>query len=122
GAVHIAGAPGMSLNDQLLAVVGNGQYSSKLHPLHSAAAATASAAAATAVTDKFTRTFVLPGASNGAQHAYLDTLVNDFGATYHEIALRDHSWYDKQVRLSPAFQALLTIATTYFTGGAGLGL
>ncbi|RWR08117.1 two-partner secretion domain-containing protein [Paenirhodobacter populi] len=122
GQVHIAAAPGVALNDQLLAVIGSQTYTAKLAPLHSTAAATASAAKAKTVTDKYARTFSLPGAANGAQYAYLDTLVEDYGATYHEFALRDHSWYDKQVRLTPAFQALLTIATTYFTGVGGLQL
>lgn len=120
GKAHIAAAPGVNLNSQLLGIIGTRQFGLKLAPIMTAADAAASAAQAATISNDYMRDFMLPGASDGAQYAYLDTLMDQFGATYHQIALRDHSWYDKQVRLTPAFQALLSIATAYVTGGLGL--
>jgi hypothetical protein len=79
------------------------------------------AAAQQQTTDRL-RPFNLPGSADGPGFAYIDTLINDLDATYDPILLRDNSWYDKQVRLTPAFQALLSAAVSYFTGGAGLGV
>jgi hypothetical protein len=120
GDVHIAGAPGVSLNTQLLTVIGSRRFAETLAPLNSTQAAQTSTARAATLPDQFTREFVLPGATNGAQYAYLDTLIREHNASYSTILLRDHTWYDKQVRLTPAFQALLSIAVGYATGGLGL--
>lgn len=122
GSTHIAAAPGLSLNASLLDVIGTKQFEVNLQPLQTAAQRTASAKAGAAVSDRYVRAYALPGAAQGAQYGYLDTLLDQHGATYNTIMLRDHTWYDKQVQLTPAFQALLTIAVTTATGGAGLGL
>ncbi|MGB3408361.1 MAG: GIY-YIG nuclease family protein, partial [Jannaschia sp.] len=122
GSAHIAAAPALSLNAQLLTVIGTRQFDLNLNPLHTTAARNAAATAATQVSSRYTRNFTLPGSTDGAQFRYLDTLVGEFGATYNQIVLRDQTWYDKQVQLTPAFQALLTVAVATATGGAGLGL
>ncbi|WP_188479668.1 beta strand repeat-containing protein [Primorskyibacter flagellatus] len=122
GSAHIAAAPAVSLNSQLLTIIGSRTFGTTLDPLHTTAARTAAAATAATVTTDYTRAYALPGATNGAQYAYLDQLMDDYNATYSTIMLRDHSWYDKQVRLTPAFQALLSIAVSAVTGPAGLGL
>ena len=122
GEVHIQGARGATLNDQLITAVGTHDFSDILPELYTSSQASAAADAADEVADQFTRAFVLPTAADGAQFAYLDTLVRDYGAQYDTILLRDHSWYDKQVQLTPAFQALLSITVGYLTAGAGVGL
>ncbi|WP_339110155.1 filamentous hemagglutinin N-terminal domain-containing protein [Thioclava sp. GXIMD4216] len=124
GEVHIQGARGATLNDQLVTAIGTHDFSDILPELYTTSQANAAADATKAVADQFTRAFVLPTAADGAQFSYLDTLVRDYDAQYDTILLRDHSWYDKQVQLTPAFQALLSITVTYLTGGVGgsLGL
>ncbi|MGR3443749.1 MAG: two-partner secretion domain-containing protein [Thalassococcus profundi] len=120
GSVHISGQEGASLNAQLLTVIGSRTFGTALAPINTAAATSGLAAQAQVINTDYTRALALPGAANGAQYAYLDTLVDQYGATYDTIQLRDHSWYDKQVRLTPAFQALLSVSVGYMTGGLGL--
>jgi len=117
GEVHIAGVRGATLNSQLLNIIGSRQYDSKLLGIASPEDVTSATEASAAIQDQYLRDFALPGVSDGEQFAYLDTLMNDYNATYHTISLRDHEWYDKQVRLNPAFKALLTVVATYITGG-----
>ena len=120
--VLINGYQGASLNSQLLTVIGNRGFGNALLGLTEAADTAGAAAAAQQQTRDRLRPFNLPGSADGPGFAYIDTLINDLGATYDPILLRDNSWYDKQVRLTPAFQALLSVAVSYFTGGAGLGV
>ncbi|MCF6178853.1 MAG: deaminase [Geopsychrobacter sp.] len=117
GEVHIAGVRGATLNSQLLNIIGSRQYDSELLGIASPEDVTSATEASATIQDQYLRDFTLPGASDGAQFAYLGTLMNDYNATYHTISLRDHEWYDKQVRLNPAFKALLTVVATYITGG-----
>jgi filamentous hemagglutinin family protein len=120
--VLINGYTGASLNSQLLTVIGNRRFDNALLGLTEVADTAGAAAAAQQQTTDRLRPFNLPGSADGPGFAYIDTLINDLGATYTPIMLRDNSWYDKQVRLTPAFQALLSAAVSYFTGGAGLGI
>lgn len=117
GEVHIAGVRGATLNSQLLNIIGSRQYDSKLLGIASPEDVTSATEASAAIEDQYLRDFAFPGASDSEQFAYLDTLMHDYNATYHTISLRDHEWYDKQVRLNPAFKALLTVVATYITGG-----
>lgn len=66
-----------------------------------------------------TYNYVLP---KGGDYAYLQTLLKDKNATYETISLRNKTWYDKQVQMNPAFQALLTVAISAATGGIAGGL
>jgi len=121
GEAHISAARGTDLNSQLINVIGTRQFSNATLGL----ADPTDQQNANQESGEIDRTFLfeydLPGASDGAQYAYLDTLITDFGATYHTFDLRDQTWYDKQVQLNPAFKALLTAVVTYATGGLGLG-
>lgn len=120
--VLISGYQGANLNSQLLTVIGNQRFDNALLGLTEVADTTAITTAAQQQTADRLRPFNLPGSADGPGFAYIDTLINDLGATYNPIMLRDNTWYDKQVRLTPAFQALLSAAVSYFTGGAGLGI
>jgi filamentous hemagglutinin family protein len=120
--VLINGYQGASLNSQLLTVIGNRRFDAALLGLTEVADTAAITAAAQQQTSDRLRPFNLPGSADGPGFAYIDTLINELGATYDPIMLRDNTWYDKQVRLTPAFQALLSAAVSYFTGGAGLGV
>ncbi|WP_158623122.1 filamentous hemagglutinin N-terminal domain-containing protein [Pseudorhodobacter sp. E13] len=122
GDVHIAGWRGVDINRSLARTISNRDFDNALANLYTPAALEGAQAAAGSIDAKYLRDYDLPGASDGQQFAYLDTLIQDYGATYHTIALRDREWYDKQVQLTPAFRALLQIAVTYATGGSGLGL
>lgn len=122
GDVHIAGWRGNDLNAILTSSIAAGTFDTALEQLYTSTEAAGANAAAQSVSNEYMRDYVLPGASTGAQYAYLDTLLTDYNATYHTISLRDHSWYDKQVQLNPAFQALLTVAVTAATGGIGGGI
>ena len=122
GEVHIGGWRGRDLNSSLISTIGNRDFENALVNLYTPDAQATAASAAQSVNQQYLRDFDLPGASDGQQFEYLDTLVRDYGATYHTIQLRDRTWYDKQTRLSPAFQALLQIAATYVTGGLSLGV
>jgi filamentous hemagglutinin family protein len=120
--VLINGYQGASLNSQLLTVIGNRRFDNALLGLTEASDTAGAVAAAQQQTTDRLRPFNLPGSADGPGFAYISTLINDLGATYDPIMLRDNSWYDKQVRLTPAFQALLSAAVSYFTGGVGLGV
>ncbi len=122
GDVHIAGWRGKNLNASLLRTISRREFDNALVNLYTPEDQAQAANAAQDVDRKYLRDYDLPGASDGQQFAYLDTLIQDHGATYHTIQLRDHEWYDKQVRLNPAFQALLTAAVAYASGGTGFGL
>jgi hypothetical protein len=122
GEVHIAGWRGQNLNASLLRTIERRDFDNALVNLYTPEDHTGAQEAAREIDQKYLRNFDLPGASDGQQFAYLDTLIQDYGATYHTIQLRDHQWYDKQVRLNPAFQALLQAVATYITAGAGAGL
>jgi filamentous hemagglutinin family protein len=122
GETHIAGWRGQNLNASLLRTISTRDFDNALVNLYTPQDSADAATAAQAIDQKYLRDFDLPGASDGQQFAYLDTLIQDYGATYHTIQLRDHEWYDKQVRLNPAFQALLQAVATYVTAGAGAGL
>ncbi|WOI35372.1 glycohydrolase toxin TNT-related protein (plasmid) [Tritonibacter scottomollicae] len=122
GDVHIAGWRGQNLNASLLRTIEQRDFDNALVNLYTPEDQAGAQEAAREIDQKYLRDFDLPGASDGQQFAYLDTLIQDYGATYHTIQLRDHQWYDKQVRLNPAFQALLQAVATYITAGAGAGL
>ncbi len=122
GDVHIAGWRGQSLNASLLRTIERGDFENALASLYTPQDRTDARQAAREIDRKYLRDYDLPGASEGQQFAYLDTLIQEYGATYHTIRLRDHAWYDKQVRLNPAFQALLQAVASYITAGAGAGL
>ncbi len=117
----IDGYRGASLNTRLINVIGSKTFDNETLGLATPEALANAQQAAGANQRQFTYDYQLPGASDGAQFAYLDTLVQDYGATYHTIALRDHEWYDKKVQLNPAFQALLTVVVSAYVTPAILG-
>ncbi len=121
GDTFIRGARGATLNDQLLDVLSSTSFRDPLDDLFGTAERNSANAAEQTINQEFLRDFTLPGAADGQQFAYLDTLIAD-GATYETIQLRDQEWYDKQVQLNPAFQALLQVVATYVTGGVASGL
>lgn len=122
GDVHIGGWRGQNLNASLLDTIQRRDFDSALVNLYTPEDRANAENAAREIDQKYLRDYDLPGASDGQQFAYLDTLIQDYGATYHTIQLRDHQWYDKQVQLTPAFQALLQALATYATSGLGAGL
>ncbi|MDX5402191.1 MAG: filamentous hemagglutinin N-terminal domain-containing protein, partial [Rhodobacterales bacterium] len=122
GQTHIAGYRGTTLNSQIINLIGSRQFNDAMLGIAPAADAAAAQDAAQAVNRDHMRSFTLPGATDGAQFAYLDVLMQDYGATYHAFELRDHSWYDKQVQLNPAFRALLQVVVTYAVGGINFGI
>lgn len=122
GDAHISGYQGATLNSQLLNIVGTHQFSNSLLGLYTASEQSSASTAGQKLNDEYYRDYVLPTAVDGSQYAYLDTLLTNYGAQYETISLRDHSWYDKQVRLTPAFQALLSAMAAYVTSGAASGL
>lgn len=121
-ATLINGYVGASLNSQLLTTIGSRRFDNAMLGLTEVSDTNARTAATTQISTDRTRVFNLPGAADGPGFAYIDTLIKELGATYNPISLRDNAWNDKQVRLTPAFQALLSVAVGYFTGGAGLGI
>ena len=116
-----AAARGTDLNSQLINIVGTRQFSNETLGLADPTQQNQANTQSGEIDRTFLFAYDLPGASDGAQFAYLDTLMTDFGATYHTFDLRDQEWYDKQVQLNPAFKALLTAVVTYATGGLGFG-
>lgn len=122
GETHIQGYAGATLNSQLVNLIGTHQFDNATLGLASASDQADAEEAAEEINRDYLRTYDLPGASDGQQFAYLDTLIQDYGATYHTIELRDRQWYDKQVQLNPAFKALLQAVATYITGGLNLGI
>ena len=122
GEVHIAAAAqGTDLNSQLINLIGTHQFDNATLNLADPATQGSAANQGSSVDQRYMFEYDLPGASDGAQFAYLDTLMTDYGATYHTFELRDQEWYDKQVQLNPAFKALLTAVVAYATGGLGIG-
>lgn len=122
GEIHIAAYRGATLNSQLINVIGSHTFDDETLGLASPSDQAAAAQQSASVQQDFMREFTLPGADDGAQFAYLDTLVADPNATVEAILLRDHEWYDKQVQLNPAFKALLQAVATYITGGLNFNL
>ncbi|OAN69615.1 hypothetical protein A8B83_01580 [Rhodobacteraceae bacterium EhC02] len=122
GQAHIAGYRGTTLNSQIINLIGSRQFSNEMLGIAPPDDAAAAQNAAQAVNSDYMRSFTLPGATDGAQFAYLDVLIQDYGATYHAFELRDHSWYDKQVQLNPAFRALLQAVVAYAVGGINFGI
>jgi len=122
GDIHIQDARGQNLNASLLSMIDNRNFESTLDDMVTATTLNIINEREQEVEQDYERVYDLPGASDGEQFAYVDTLLQDYGATYHTIELRDHQWYDKQVQLNPAFQALLTIVVTAATSGAGASL
>jgi len=122
GETHIQGAEGATLNNQLINLIGSRTFDNATLGLASPEDLANAGDAAQEIDQQYIRSYDLPGASDGQQFAYLDTLIQDYGATYHTIELRDHEWYDKQVQLNPAFKALLQAVATYITGGINFGI
>lgn len=122
GDAHIQGYRGATLNSQLLNLIGTRTFDDATLGLASTTDRASAEVVADQINQKYLRSYDLPGASDGAQFAYLDTLIHDYGATYHTIELRDREWYDKQVQLNPAFKAMLQVVATSVTGGLDLGI
>ncbi len=122
GNTYISGYKGADLNSQLLNIVSTHDFANSLPALYSGTESATATTAANEVNDEYYSNYVLPTAIDGSQYAYLDKLLTNYGAQYETISLRDHSWYDKQVRLTPAFQALLSAVAAYVTGGTAASL
>ncbi|WP_417260244.1 filamentous hemagglutinin N-terminal domain-containing protein [Celeribacter sp.] len=122
GEITIQGYEGATLNNQLINLIGTKTFDDATLGLASPTDQANAEAEAQEINQDYYRSYDLPGASDGQQFAYLDTLIQDYGATYHTIELRDHEWYDKQVQLNPAFKALLQAVASYITGGINFGI
>ncbi|MDO5658168.1 MAG: polymorphic toxin-type HINT domain-containing protein [Paracoccus sp. (in: a-proteobacteria)] len=116
GPVTIAGYRGPSLNSMITATYGNAPLDRRMVDIFTPEDRVGAAAQVRDLTHHYD--YKLP---SGGDYAYLSTLLNEHGATYETISLRNQEWYDRQVRLNPAFQAALGLAIGYVTGGLGLG-
>ncbi|MDO5606062.1 MAG: filamentous hemagglutinin N-terminal domain-containing protein, partial [Paracoccus sp. (in: a-proteobacteria)] len=116
GKVVIAGYHGPALNTLLINAVSSREFDDRVISLYMPKDSDAAESQSAEVSNSYD--YQLP---YGGDYAYIRTLLNDRGATYETISLRDQSWYDKQVQLNPAFQALLSVAIAAATGNiAGL--
>lgn len=122
GQAMIGAAAGTDLNSQLINLVGTRQFSTETLGLVRPTQLAGANSTAAAVNQAYMFTYNLPGASTGAQFAYVDQLLTQYGATYNSFQLRDQQWYDKQVQLTPAFRALLTVVVSYATAGFATGV
>lgn len=114
GKVTISGYKGPALNDLILSTVDKRSFDNRISDIYTPKDGKAARDLADNVSDSYV--YKLP---TTGEYAYIRTLLRDHDATYEAIRLRDQSWYDKQVRLNPTFQALLSVAVSAATGGLG---